>query len=110
MSRVQPDNRVGREARKKQQLTESPQMKAWQLQGSAEISGGILGSEAGSGKEVAGAVDRGKVVEHPACCVIKLASPEQWWSLQNEGRIQDSSWSALLSSWERESKRQRDSV
>lgn len=108
MSRVQPDNRVGREARKKQQLTESPQMKAWQLQGSAEISGGILGSEAGSGKEVAGAVDRGKVVEHPACRVIKLASPEQWWSLQNEGRIQDSSWSALLSSWERESKRQRD--
>lgn len=37
MTRVQPDNRVGREARKKQQITESPQMKAWQLWGSAEV-------------------------------------------------------------------------
>ena len=52
---------MGREARKKQQLTESPQMKAWQLQGSAEISGWILGSEAGSGKEVAGEVDRARL-------------------------------------------------
>ena len=37
MTRVQPDNRVGREARKKQQITESPQMKAWQLWVSAEV-------------------------------------------------------------------------
>lgn len=42
------------------------------------LSGCIVGSEAGSGKEVAGEVNRGMVMKHPAWHIKKLASPEQW--------------------------------